>query len=105
MAVIAVSAHITEGYREKVLRAGFDAFLTKPVDLDQMLEILPRLKNHHIVITHVSRRTGPRKARRFLAKRVGEEQMKNIHFLMDFEGSADAGEVEDVGPPPADTAE
>jgi len=42
VAVIAVSAHITEGYREKVLRAGFDAFLTKPVDLDQMLEIIRR---------------------------------------------------------------
>ena len=27
-------------------------------------------------------------------KRVGDERMKNIHFLMDFEGSKDAGDIE-----------
>jgi hypothetical protein len=26
--------------------------------------------------------------------------MKNIHFLMDFEGAADAGDVEAAGPNP-----
>ena len=40
-----------------------------------------------------------------IQKLVGEERMKNIHFLMDFEGATSAGDVEDVGPPPADTAE
>jgi len=40
-----------------------------------------------------------------LRKRLGDERMKNIHFLMDFEHARDAGDVEDVGPPPADTAE
>jgi hypothetical protein len=40
-----------------------------------------------------------------LAKRVGAEEMKRIHFLMDFENAKDEGEVEDAGPPPADTKE
>jgi hypothetical protein len=30
--------------------------------------------------------------------------MKNIQFLMDFEGATDAGDIEDMGPPPADDA-
>ncbi|HEY8668498.1 MAG TPA: MBL fold metallo-hydrolase [Tepidisphaeraceae bacterium] len=73
--------------------------------LEQFLEILPGLKNKTIVISHVSRRTGVRKARHLLRKRIGDEAMQRIIFLMDFEGAADAGEVEDAGPPPADTAE
>jgi hypothetical protein len=67
--------------------------------------LLPELKNEHIVLMHVSRRTGVRKARRLLARKVGEDQMQRIHFLMDFEGAADEGEVEELAPPPADTAE
>jgi len=73
--------------------------------LDHFVELLPNLKNQHIVVTHVSRRTGIRKARHLLRKRVGDEQMKRIHFLMDFEGSTEGGEVEDLGPPPAENAE
>jgi ribonuclease Z len=73
--------------------------------LDHFVEFLPRLKNEHIVISHVSRRTGVRKARRLLARRIGEEQMRRIHFLMDFEGARDEGEVEDQAPLPPDTAE
>jgi ribonuclease Z len=74
--------------------------------VDQFAQILPRLKNQHIVLTHVSRRTGIRRAKHLLRKKVGEELMKNVQFLMDFEGSTDAGDVEDAGPnPPPDTAE
>jgi ribonuclease Z len=74
--------------------------------VDQFVEmVLPKLKNQHILITHVSRRTGIRKAKAILRKRVGEEQMKRIAFLMDLEGSTDAGEIEDMGPPPSDAAE
>jgi hypothetical protein len=40
-----------------------------------------------------------------LRKRVGDEQMKRIVFLMDFEGAKDEGEIEDTAPPPPDTAE
>ena len=73
--------------------------------LDHFVEILPKLRNEHIVLSHVSRRTGVRKARRLLSKRIGEEQMRRIHFLMDFEGARDEGEVEDQAPLPPDTAE
>ena len=77
----------------------------KHLHLDHFVELAGALKNQHIVVTHVTRRTGIRRARQMLRKLIGDERMKNIHFLMDFEGAADAGDVEDVGPPPADTAE
>ena len=67
--------------------------------------LLPKLKNQHLVITHVTRRTGMRRARHLLRKLVGEERMKNVYFLMDLEGAVNEGEVENAGPPPADTAE
>ena len=72
---------------------------------EQFAQILPTLKNQHVVINHVTRRTGIRRAKRVLQKFVGEARMKNVHFMMDFEGARDAGEIEDAGPPPADTAE
>jgi ribonuclease Z len=77
----------------------------KHLHLDEFVRLLPELKNEHIVVMHVSRRTGVRKARRLLARKVGEDQMQRIHFLMDFEGAADEGEVEELAPPPVDTAE
>jgi ribonuclease Z len=73
--------------------------------LDGLADILPALNNKHVVVAHVTRRTGIRRARALLRKKVGEERMANIHFLMDFDDAVPAGEVEDVGPPPADTAE
>jgi ribonuclease Z len=74
--------------------------------VDQFVDqVLPKLKNEHILITHVSRRTGIRKAKAILRKRIGEDGIKRILFLMDFEGSTDAGEIEEMGPPPSDTAE
>jgi ribonuclease Z len=73
--------------------------------VDQFAEILPTLKNKQVIVLHVSRRTGIRKAKSYLRRRVGDELMKNVQFLMDFEGSLDAGDIEDAGPPPSDTAE
>ncbi|MEA2736420.1 MAG: ribonuclease [Humisphaera sp.] len=73
--------------------------------LDHFVDLVGNLKNQHIVVTHVTRRTGMRRAKQLLRKRIGEERMQNIHFLMDFEDAREAGDVEDVGPPPADTAE
>lgn len=73
--------------------------------LEHFLEVLPKLNNQDIVIIHVSRRTGIGRAKYLLRKRIGEERMKNIHFLMDFENAADAGDVENIGPPLSDTAE
>src|SRR5207249_3334461 len=73
--------------------------------LDSFVQLFPLLKNQHVVLIHVSRRTGIRRAKSFLRKRLGEEAMKRITILMDFEGAQEAGNVEDVGPPPPDTAE
>jgi ribonuclease Z len=66
--------------------------------VDQFVEILPKLQNKHILLTHVSRRTGIRRAQRLLRKRLSEEQMSRIRFLMDFDGAIDEGDVEDAGP-------
>ena len=68
--------------------------------VDQFAEIVPKLKNKHIVLTHVSRRTSVRRAKHVLRKKIGDEAMKNIIFLMDFEGSTDGGDIEDAGPNP-----
>ena len=81
------------------------AKLGRHLHLEQFIQLLPKLKNKEIVLTHVTRRTGVGRARRMLRKRLGEERMQHIHFLMDFEGAREEGEVEDAGPPPADTAE
>jgi ribonuclease Z len=77
----------------------------KHLHLDSFVELVPTLRNQHIVINHVTRRTGMRRAKSMLRKRLGDERMQNVHFLMDFEDAREAGDVEDVGPPPADTAE
>lgn len=77
----------------------------KHLHIDGLVEILPKLNNKWILIGHVSRRTGVRRAKRMLARRIGEERMKNILFLMDFEGASEGGEVEEAGPPPSDAAE
>lgn len=73
--------------------------------LEQFVQILPKLKNKEIVLVHVTRRTGIGWAKRALRKRIGDERMKQIHFLMDLEGASEAGDVDEVGPHPADTAE
>ncbi len=74
--------------------------------LDQFAQVVPNLNNQHIIVTHITRRTSIRRARHLLRKKVGDEAMKRIQFLMDFEGSADAGDIEDAGPnPPGETAE
>ena len=70
--------------------------------VDQLAQVIPTLKNQQIIVMHVSRRTGIRKARGMLRKRVGNEEMKRIHFLMDFENSREAGDIEDAGPPGAE---
>jgi ribonuclease Z len=67
--------------------------------------VLPKLNNQHIVIGHVTRRTSVRRARHLMRRLVGEERMRNVHFLMDFEGAADEGDIDQAGPQPADTAE
>ncbi|HSZ55736.1 MAG TPA: MBL fold metallo-hydrolase [Tepidisphaeraceae bacterium] len=81
------------------------AKLGRHLHLEQFIQLFPKLKNRDIVLLHVTRRTGVPRARRALRKKLGDEAMQRIHFLMDFEGAREEGEVEDAGPPPADTAE
>jgi len=73
--------------------------------LDAFVDLAANLKNEHIVVTHVTRRTGIRRAKSMLRKRLGDERMKNIHFLMDFEDSSDAGDIDEISPHPQDTPE
>jgi ribonuclease Z len=77
----------------------------KHLHLEHLIDVLPRLKNEHIVISHVSRRIGIRRAKYLLRKRVGNERMKRIHFLMDFDDSREEGDVDATVPPPPDSAE
>jgi ribonuclease Z len=77
----------------------------KHLHLEQLVDLLPKLKNQHIVIGHVTRRTGIRRAKHLLRKKVGEEAMGRIVFLMDLEEAVDAGDVEQTLPPPTDDAE
>ncbi len=83
----------------------FKAKAGKHLHVDTFAELVCALNNKHIVVSHVSRRTGIRRAKNILRYKIGDEQMKRIFFLMDFEGSSDAGEVEEIGPPPPDHAE
>ncbi len=77
----------------------------KHMHMEHLAEVLPKLKNEHIIVAHVSRRTGVRRAKYLLRKRIGEEQMRRIHFLMDFEGAKDEGDIDETVPPPPDNAE
>ncbi len=77
----------------------------KHLHLEQFLQILPRLSNKQIILTHLTRRTGLAKAKRILRKRLPPEQLERLQFLMDFEGAVESGDVDQAGPPPGDTAE
>lgn len=48
-----------------------------------MARILPRLENENVLLTHVTRRTFLKEARRTLARLVGEEAMSRVTFLME----------------------
>jgi ribonuclease Z len=45
--------------------------------------VLKQLENEHIVLTHVTRRTGTREAKQVLAKLVDEATLARVKFLMD----------------------
>jgi two-component system, cell cycle response regulator DivK len=45
--VVAVTAHAMVGDREAVLKHGFDAYITKPLDLRSLLDIVKQLLQHY----------------------------------------------------------
>ena len=71
----------------KASRAG------RHMHVEEFAKIWRRLSNEHVVILHVSRRTGVPRARRLLEKAVGEEGMSRVHFLMDLKGAKPAGDA------------
>jgi len=77
----------------------------KHLHVDAFVDLLPKLKNEHIIIMHVSRRSGMRRVKNILRRKIGEGQMQRITFLMDLEDARDEGEVEELAPPPAENAE
>jgi ribonuclease Z len=88
-----------EGEHRSKAKAG------RHLHIDHFVELFPRLRNANILLTHVSRRTGIRKARAMLRQRLGDEAMKRIQFLMDFDGAADEGDIDQAGPNPVDGPE
>jgi ribonuclease Z len=71
----------------------------KHLHVEQLARILPRLNNKTVVLSHVSRRTGVRRAKQLIRKAVHEELLHNVVFLMDFENAQSAGEIDDQTPP------
>jgi ribonuclease Z len=71
----------------------------KHLHVEDFVKAIAKSENQHIIVLHVSRRTGIGRAKNILKKMLPPEQMAKIHFLMDFEGSVAAGDIEDTTPP------
>lgn len=71
----------------------------KHLHIDHFVPIFARLKNQHIVLTHVTRRTSIRRAWQMLRRKLGDDAMERVHFLMDMTDAKEAGDVEEQGPP------
>jgi ribonuclease Z len=69
----------------------------KHLHVEHLGRILPRLNCKNIILIHVSRRTGVRRAKSILRRAVHEELLSNVHFLMDFDDALDEGEIESPG--------
>lgn len=71
----------------------------KHMHIEDFVKVLAKSRNEHVVVLHTSRRTGIRRAKHLLRKLVPPEQMAKVHFLMDFDDSVSAGEIEDPNEP------
>ena len=52
------------------------------VHLDDLIELLPSLQNEYIILTHLTRRTDMRQAKKLLAEKLPTDQLQRIHFFM-----------------------
>ena len=80
------------GHRSKA-KAG------KHLHVEEFAKVLEKSRNEHVVVLHVSRRTGIRRAKAALRKLVSPEIVAKVHFLMDFEDSVEGGEIENPNEP------
>ena len=65
----------------------------KHLHVSQLVDAMKHLNNGHLVLLHVSRRTGVPRARRWLQKAIGGPIPTNIHFLMDLREAKSAGDA------------
>ena len=52
VAIIAMTAEVMEGYRERCIAAGMDGHIAKPVRLEDMIEALEKWVPHTILATN-----------------------------------------------------
>jgi len=75
--IIVLECTFFEPDHVKRARAGYH------MHVKDVARILPRLENEHIVLSHVTRRTYIKEARRSLARLVDEATMARVLFLME----------------------
>ncbi len=61
--------------------------------VETFADILPSLNCEHVVILHVSRRTGVQRAKKILRDLIGDDEMRRVHFLMDLKDARRAGDA------------
>ena len=66
----------------------------KHLHVEDFVKVVEKSENEAIVVLHVSRRTGIRRSRVILKRMLSPEKFAKVHFLMDFEESTEAGEIE-----------
>jgi len=70
----------------------------KHLHVEDFVKVVARSENEHVIVLHVSRRTGIRRSKGILKKMLPPEQFAKVHFLMDFDDSKAAGDIEDTAP-------
>lgn len=75
--VIVLECTFFDNDHVKRARAGYH------MHVRDVARILPRLENEHVLLTHVTRRTFLKEARRSLTRLVGDEAMGRVKFLME----------------------
>jgi len=60
------------------------AGIGKHMHIDEIARLLPFWKADAVILIHLSRRTNMMGSKEHLAKLVGEEQARRVHFLMDY---------------------
>ena len=68
----------------------------KHLHVEEFSKVMAKSQNENVIILHVSRRTGMRRAKGILKKMIPAEQFEKVHFLMDFEDSRSAGDMDDT---------